>query len=314
MDIHEQLQSLQDTFFVMDQQFKSTASALPDPVFIIDQYGKYVDVIGGRERSLYHSPDFLIGKDLHSVLPQDIADIFLETVSDAIETNSLKIIEYQLGAEDVNGTTPDGPQGKQWFEGRVFPVKDKTDQVSSVVWLAINITKKKKLEKKLKDLAEKDPLTGAYNRRHFMKFLEQEYNVSKRYKNPLSIFIIDIDNFKNINDSFGHEGGDTVLKKFVEYCQTSFRESDLFARYGGEEFIVMLSNTPTLGAAIIAERVRDAAENMEVPFKNQIINFSISIGASQLEPEDESIQDVITRADQALFEAKEKGRNQLIIY
>jgi diguanylate cyclase (GGDEF)-like protein len=313
MEIQEQLQSLKETFFTIDQQFKSTASALPDPVFIIDKNGRYLDVIGGQERSLYHSPDFLIGKDLYSVFPVDMANIFLETISDSIETDSLKVLEYQLGPEDVRGTIADGPEDKQWFEGRVYPIKDQNDEISSVIWMAINITRRKKLEKRLKNLSEKDPLTNAFNRRYFMQVFEQSYSIAKRYKNPLSIMVLDIDNFKSINDTFGHEAGDTVLKALVDFCQVSFRDADLFARLGGEEFIVMLSNTPTLGAAIIAERIRDGIHNIPVTLANKKVNFSISIGISQVDESDESYSDVISRADTALYKAKDKGKNRVDI-
>ena len=313
MDIQEQLQSLQKNFFVMDQQFKSTASALPDPVFILDKNGRYLDVIGGKERSLHHSPDFLIGKDLHTVLPTDLADIFLETISDTIETDSLKVLEYQLGPEDVQGTTADGPGEKQWFEGRVYPIKDESNEVSSVVWVAINITRRKNLELRLKNLSEKDPLTSAFNRRYFMQVFEQSYSIAKRYKNPLSIMVLDIDNFKSINDTFGHAAGDTVLKMIVDFCQVTFRDADLFARLGGEEFIVMLPNTPTLGAAIIAERIRDGINNLPVVLADRTINISISIGISQIDESDESYNDLINRADAALYQAKDKGKNRVEI-
>ena len=282
MEIQEQLQSLKETFFTVDQQFKSTASALPDPVFIIDKNGRYLDVIGGQERSLYHSPDFLIGKDLYSVLPLDLANIFLETISDSIETDSLKVLEYQLGPEDVRGTTADGPEGKQWFEGRVYPIKDQADEISSVIWMAINITRRKNLEKRLRDLAEKDPLTGAFNRRHFMQVLEKSCSIAKRYKNPLSILVLDIDNFKSINDTFGHKAGDTVLKALVDYCQEAFRGSDLFARLGGEEFIVLLRNTDLPEAISFANRFRALVENFRIYHRGKPLKLTVSLSHTAL--------------------------------
>jgi diguanylate cyclase (GGDEF)-like protein len=314
MDVHEQLEFLQESLYIKDQQFKSTANALPDPIFIIDKNGKYLDLIGSQKKNLYHSPDFFIGKNLHSLLPADLANIFLETISDAIETESLKVLEYQLGPEDFKGITADAIKDKQWFEGRVYPVKDQADEISSVVWMAINITRRKNLEKKLKNLAEKDPATGAFNRRHFMQIFEQSHSIAKRYKTPLSIMVLDIDNFKSINDSFGHEAGDTVLKTITGYCQLSLRESDLFARLGGEEFIVMLPNTPTIGAAIIGERIRDGVHNIPVTLANQTVNCSISIGISQVKESDKSHNDVISRADTALCQAKDMGKNRVEIH
>lgn len=313
MDIWEKLQSVEQNFFTKDQQLQSTARTLPDPVFVIDEFGKYLDVIGGKERSLYHSGEFLIGKYLHDVLPEDLADMFMQSITEAIADNSLKTIEYKLSSNDIKGSPLDGPIGDQWFEGRVYPIKDRNHEVHSVIWLAINISERRRLEEKLKELSEKDTLTGAYNRRHFTQIFDQEFAIAKRYKNKLSVLLIDIDNFKDINDRYGHDGGDAVLKKFVIFCESILRQSDLFARYGGEEFIVMLPGTPSLGAAIIAERIRAQTEEMSVSYKEQTIKFTISIGISLVLENDSSSNAVFSRADAALYQAKKKGRNRVEI-
>jgi diguanylate cyclase (GGDEF)-like protein len=313
MDIWEKLQSVEQNFFTKDQQLQSTARTLPDPVFVIDEFGKYLDVIGGKERSLYHSGEFLIGKYLHDVLPEDLADMFMQSITEAIADNSLKTIEYKLSPNDIKDSPLDGPIGDQWFEGRVYPIKDRNHKAHSVIWLAINISERRRLEEKLKELSEKDTLTGAYNRRHFTQIFDQEFCIAKRYKNKLSVLLIDIDNFKDINDRYGHDGGDAVLKKFVIFCESILRQSDLFARYGGEEFIVMLPGTPSLGAAIIAERIRAQTEEMSVSYKEQTIKFTISIGISLVLENDSSSNAVFSRADAALYQAKKKGRNRVEI-
>lgn len=313
MDIWEKLQSVEQNFFAVEQQLQSTARTLPDPIFVIDKFGKYLDVIGGKERSLYHSGDFLINKYLHDVLPESLADTFMQTISEAIEDNSLKTMEYQLGPKDIIGSPLDGPKSAQWFEGRVYPIKDQSGGINSVVWLAINITERKQLEKQLKELSEKDALTGAYNRRYFTQIFDKEFAIAQRYKNKLSILLIDIDNFKEVNDTYGHGGGDAVLKRFVIFCEEILRESDLFSRYGGEEFIVMLASTPSLGAAIIAERIRANIEEMSVTYKKQTIKFTISIGISLVLDTDTNSNAVLTRADSALYQAKKNGRNRIEI-
>ena len=313
MDIWEKLQSVEQNFFAIEQQLQSTARTLPDPIFVIDKFGKYLDVIGGRERSLYHSGDFLINKYLHDVIPESLADTFMQTISESIEENSLKTIEYQLGPEDITGSPLDGPKSVQWFEGRVYPIKDQGGEINSVIWLAINITDRKKLEDQLKELSEKDALTGAYNRRYFMQIFDREFSIAKRYKNKLSVLLVDIDNFKKINDTYGHAGGDAALKKLVLLCEEFFRQSDMFARYGGEEFIVMLPNTPSLGAAIIAERIRAKIEEMTVPYEKETIKFTISIGITLVLDTDTNSNAVLTRADSALYQAKKKGRNRIEI-
>ncbi len=313
MDIWEKLQSVEQDFYAIEQQIQSTASTLPDPIFIIDEFGRYLDVIGGKERSLYHSGKFLIGKHLHDVLPENLADTFLQTIFEAIKDNFLKIIEYQLGPGDIVGSSLDDPKGNQWFEGRVYPIKDRAHEVHSVIWLTINITERKNLEDKLKELSAKDALTGAFNRRHFMQIFDKEFSIAKRYKNKLSVLLIDIDNFKEINDTYDHDGGDAVLKRFVIFCEDILRQSDLFARYSGEKFIVMLPNTPSLGAAIIAERIRANIEEMSVSYKKQIIQFTISIGITLVLDTDTNSNAVFSRADAALYQAKKKGRNRIEI-
>ncbi len=313
MDIWEKLQSVEQNFFAIEQQLQSTARTLPDPVFVIDEFGKYLDVIGGRERSLYHSGEFLIGKYLHEVLPQHLADVFMQAISEAIADNTLKTIEYRLSPGDIAGSPLDGPKGTQWFEGRVYPIKDRTHETHSVIWLAINITDRKNLEEQLKELSEKDVLTNAYNRKYFMQIFDQEFSIAKRYKTRLSVMLIDIDRFKEINDTYGHDGGDAVLKRFVIFCEDSLRKADLFARYGGEEFVVMLPNTPSLGAAIIAERIRANIEEMVVTYEKKSIKFTVSIGISLIQDNDANSGAILARTDAALYQAKKKGRNRVEI-
>jgi diguanylate cyclase (GGDEF)-like protein len=313
MDIWEKLQSVEQNYFAIEQQIQSTARTLPDPVFVIDEFGKYLDVIGGKERSLYHSGKFLFGKYLHDVLSENLADTFRQTISEAIADNTLKTIEYQLGPGDILGSPLDGPKENQWFEGRFYPIKDRTHEVHSVIWLTINITERKNMEEQLNKLSEKDALTGAFNRRHFIQVFDQEFSIAKRYKNKLSVLLIDIDNFKEINDTFGHNAGDAVLKRFVIFCEDILRNSDLFARYGGEEFIVMLPNTPSLGAAIIAERIRTNIEEIFVTYEKQTIQFTISIGISLVLDNDTNSTAVLSRAETALYQAKKKGRNRIEI-
>ena len=313
MDIWEKLQSAEKDLFAIKQQLQSTAKSFPDPIFVIDKFGKYLDVIGGKERSLYHSGEFLINKYLNDVLPENMADTFIQAISESIAEDSLKTIEYLLGPEDIVGSPVDSPKGKQWFEAHICPIKDQDNEISSVIWIPINITKRKNLEEQVKDLSERDPLTGAFNRRYFLQIFEKEFAISRRYKIKLSVLHIDIDNFKEINDMHGQDGGDAVLKRFVIICEDILRDSDLFARYGGEAFIVMLPNTPSLGAAIIAERIRANAEELRITYKEETIQFTISIGISLVLDTDTNSNAVLTRADTALYQAKKKGRNRIEI-
>jgi diguanylate cyclase (GGDEF)-like protein len=313
MDNWEKLQAIEQNFFAVEQQLQAIARALPHPIFVIDEFGKYLNVIGGKERSPFHSGKFLKGKFLHDVLPEDLADMFIQAISAAIADNALQTIEYQLGPDDITGSTLDDSSKNEWFQGRVYPLKDKADEIHSVIFLAIKITDRKNLEEQLDELSERDALTGAYNRRHFMQIYDKAFSIAKRYKTKLSVLHIDIDNFKAINEKYGYDAGDAVLKQFVMFCENNLRQSDLFARYDGVEFIVLMQNTPSLGATIFAERIRANIEELSVTYGKQTIQFTISIGISLALDTDSTSTAVLNRADTALYLAKKKGRNRIEI-
>jgi diguanylate cyclase (GGDEF)-like protein len=313
MEIWEKLQAVEQNFFAIEQQLQATAKTLPDPIFVIDEFGKFAQLIGSKERSLFRSVEFITGKSIHETIETSLADRLMQTISEAIADNALKTVEYKIGPGDIIASTEIILKSNQWFEGRFYPIKDRNSEVHSVIWVSINITEKKELEEQLKDLAEKDALTGACNRRYFMQIFDKQFDIIKRYKAKLSVLLIDIDNFKKINDSCGYGCGDTVLKRFGVFCEEHFRQSDLFARYAGEEFVVMLPSTPSLGAAIIAERLRASIEEMSVAYEKKIIRFSISIGISSFMDSDQNSNAVLRRAEAALYQAKKKGGNRIEI-
>jgi two-component system cell cycle response regulator len=311
MDILDKLQEIEQMFFTIDQQLKSTAQTLPDPIFIIDEFGKYLDVIEGQKNPFFPGKERFIGKYLHDVLPEHLADNFMQAISEAISSNSLKVIEYQLSPADIAGSPTEGSRRKQWFSGRIYPIKDRSNEIHSVILLAINISDKKNLEQQVRELAERDLLTGVFNRRHFMRIFEKEFTISRRYMNRLSILLIDIDNYKEISENFGLEAGNTVLQRFASFCEATLRKSDLFARYDGENFIVMLPNTASLGAAIIADRIRANVEELQIPYENNTIRITVSIGVSLVLDKDKNSSAVLARASSALDQAKNNGGNRI---
>jgi len=312
MDKLKELQAVEQDFFTIEQQLQAIARALPDPMFVIDESGRFLDVIGGREGSAYQRGEFFIGKNLHDALP-NLAETFMQTISEALADDSPKTIEYRLDPADITGPSMESPMGDQWFEGRVCPIKDKANEVHSVIWLNINITERKNLEEQVKELSEKDDLTGAFSRRYFFQIFAHEFSIVRRSKAKLSVLLIAIDNFKEIKEKHGQDGCNTVLKRFVLFGEDNFRQSDLFARYDGEKFIVMLPNTPTVGAAITAERIRANTDEMSVTHDKQAIKFTISIGISLVLESDTECTEVLTRADTALNQARENGHNRIEI-
>ena len=159
--------------------------------------------------------------------------------------------------------------------------------------------------------AYNDPLTGLNNRAAFNNALEQEIELANRHKNDLSIMMIDLDKFKEINDTYGHIAGDTVLKKFSRSMTECMRRSDIIFRYGGEEFIILLRNTNIIGASLLAQRVRKATESIAHPCEGLPITITTSIGVATMQADDTE-ETLLERADSALYQAKAKGRNRVI--
>lgn len=190
--------------------------------------------------------------------------------------------------------------------------------------LKLNKTLELKVNKRTKDLTEAnkkllessitDYLTNLPNRRHFFEVGIKTLHLAKRENIPLSIICVDIDFFKNINDTYGHDIGDEILKLISRIMEKSIRKSDILARTGGEEFSILLYNTNENQAYILAEKIRQNIENSSFKDENQEVKVTISLGISQLLENDEDLDSVIKRADKALYMAKEKNRNISIIY
>ncbi|MGC9257816.1 diguanylate cyclase [Desulfurella sp.] len=168
-----------------------------------------------------------------------------------------------------------------------------------------------KLIKKLKETSEKDYLTGIYNRRTFFHFLENLTALSVRENKPLSFVILDIDYFKKINDTYGHDIGDSVLKKLAEIVLKMTRRADVFGRYGGEEFCLALPNTDLYGACLLANKIRSTISQTIMTFnKYKTISFNITISAGAAEfNKSMDIDTLVKIADKNLYLAKENGRN-----
>jgi len=171
-----------------------------------------------------------------------------------------------------------------------------------------------KLERRILDLAATDPLTGVLNRRAFIERLEQEIERSRRGNAPLSLIMADIDYFKRVNDRYGHQTGDIALQRFADQLTTSLRVYDFTARYGGEEFFLCLPGADGSQAGSVAERLRKRVEEMEVVFPDgsRSIRITASFGVACFLPEpQESIDSIIKRADEAMYRAKNEGRNRV---
>lgn len=163
---------------------------------------------------------------------------------------------------------------------------------------------------KTRQLSVTDALTKLYNRRHFESEFEKEFKRAKRYKNDLSIAIIDIDFFKKVNDTYGHLCGDYILKETAYLMAQNFRQTDTLFRYGGEEFVVLLTETNANNAPVPLERLRKKIENHKYIYDNQELKITVSIGVSS-NIEFDICDKMLEDADKALYKAKNEGRNRV---
>ena len=161
----------------------------------------------------------------------------------------------------------------------------------------------------MEELATKDGLTKLYNHSHFQEILAKEIEKAKRYERDLSLLMMDIDNFKDFNDTYGHQVGDEVLKKLARLLKDEVRESDTVARYGGEEFAVILPETDLNGAVEMGHRLNQAIRSMVIKYEDLKLTFTVSIGASSYH-QGKSQKELINDSDEALYQAKDSGKDQ----
>lgn len=167
-----------------------------------------------------------------------------------------------------------------------------------------------RLHREIQELAITDPLTKILNRRGLERWGQYEIDRAKRFKSSLSAIFFDLDNFKAVNDTYGHDAGDSILTQVVQCCQDVIRKIDIFSRVGGEEFIVILPETPLPIAYHVAERIRKTVAENEFHTNSHSVQMTISLGVVELSQEIESLTDLVIAADQYMYRAKQSGRNQ----
>ncbi|MDP3301629.1 MAG: diguanylate cyclase [Sulfuricurvum sp.] len=198
--------------------------------------------------------------------------------------------------------------GDLYYEKKtITPLKDDNDAIIGFVSTGKDVTKETMLHQEIERIATIDQLTGIYNRHKFEELFALESERSRRFTQPLSLILIDIDHFKLVNDTYGHDIGDAVLVKLAATVQENIRKIDVFARWGGEEFLLLCPTTDRDNVLEFAEKLRAAVEKTTFPVVGKI---TISIGVSVFDPQD-SLSDLFKRADQGLYYAKENGRNQV---
>jgi len=186
--------------------------------------------------------------------------------------------------------------------------------IYDVTDIASNRNALEKANTQLEKISRTDKLTQLNNRGYWEECLSQEFSRFKRYNTTCSVVMFDIDHFKKVNDTFGHQAGDEVIRQVAKILTNNLRKTDIAGRYGGEEFGVILGNTNDESSLIFCERVREEIEALEVIHDKKSIKFTVSLGVSQAMDTTKTYQEWLEQADQSLYVCKENGRNQSCIF
>ncbi len=279
---------------------EAIANAMPDPIFVMGKDGTYLDMIGGQERSLYADGSSLLGKTYHDVLPEEVANRFLNVVQRAINSNSLQEIEYQLANNEIEGVT-EGPRGGQWYEARVYPIKEGTYDQPAVIWLAINISSRKHMEEQLEHLSSTDPLTDLYNRDFFLGLVDEELNKARLNNQALSLIKINLDCFKRITDAYGHEAGDKAILASTHAITSVINDLGYIGRLSCDQFMIMLPEIKAVDAFRIAKLAQETISAQTIKLEDGITTCLTShAGVTELRESSEDSQTLFMRANEAI--------------
>jgi diguanylate cyclase (GGDEF)-like protein len=204
-------------------------------------------------------------------------------------------------------------QNDRYIKVGVIELKNKDEKIGQLVTLE-DVTEREKLKNQLIDMANTDVLSGLNNRRRFREYSDDAYIRAKRYGESLSVLMMDIDFFKQINDKYGHTVGDRVIQAFAQLLNDNFRDSDIIGRMGGEEFAVVMIQSDEEKAFKKAELFRTQLVLNKINVDNLLIQVNVSIGLACINESILSLDELINRADHALYIAKDNGRNQTIVY
>ncbi len=227
----------------------------------------------------------------------------------SISLTMLALSEQDSKGIYVDKNLLDDENEKNFIAKKHYLVLDALTHLSNTV-----ISELEEAKRQLKEQANRDYLTGLYNRRYFNEVAQDLIYISKREKKMFSVIMLDIDKFKNINDTYGHSTGDDILKILSNTLIETVRESDIVSRFGGEEFVLLLPFTDKDGAFTLAEKIRKNVENKKIlTHDGQTIQFTVSLGVSYILNTDKNIEQSLNRADSALYIAKKSGRNKVVV-
>lgn len=299
---HQQEAALQES----EERFRSTFSAAAIGMALVSLEGRFIQV----------------NDALCKIVGYTAAELQQKTFQDITHPDDLEA-DLALAQELLDGIRASYQMEKRYFhkDGSIIwvllsgaTVRDSSGKVLYFIAQIQDITERRQLLEKLDQQANQDYLTGLFNRRYFMEQGKTELAREQRFSDTLSLLMLDIDHFKNINDTHGHKAGDIVLQKLSEIMRETLRTFDIIGRLGGEEFAIMLPETDLQKAIEVAERLRERVASTDVVLEAGLpLRFTVSIGVVTLKEKGINLDILLNQADQALYQAKQGGRNKVCV-
>ncbi|MDB6144213.1 MAG: hypothetical protein JWP80_3257 [Pseudomonas sp.] len=238
-----------------------------------------------------------------SIYPDDL-DYAERSLAEVLEKGSIEDREYRI-------TRADGQV--RWLSDKCFISRQERGQRLIVVGIAEDITEKKQLEGELQRLATTDVLTQSSNRRHFFECAQHEFEQARLNGTPVAFLLLDVDDFKRVNDTYGHQEGDQVLQRIAESGRGMLRRGDLFGRIGGEEFAAVFPGCAPDMAKQICERLQREIQRLSFHNEEKTFGITVSQGLTNLRDDDAGLEVLYARADAAMYQAKRQGKNQIVL-
>ncbi len=312
MIIRKHISKVLEELSDLQRSLQKISDVMPDRHFIVDKTGGIIARFGNSKAEGFYQTDDPSGSHISDLCSPELAQILIKGVEEAVNQDKCITLEYSVSPDDIKPPQPIAStlEGEQWFEVKLVPLKESVSDRPLVVCSARNITERKLLELELKMMAVTDPMTKLFNRRHMMEQLEKSFDIFTRYATPGTILSLDIDFFKHINDTYGHDIGDAVLIQFSSFLQSELREVDVISRFGGEEFIILMPNITAEDSTPAVERLIKNTRLLHVIKGDITVDFTISGGLTEIKKDDKNIEETLKRADTALYQSKESGRDK----
>ena len=305
-----------DTFCSTIINQLNTGVLVIDLDFNIVKWNRFLEIHTNKK------PENAIGKCLFSTFPELPQKWFERKVASVVQLKSPSFCSWEQRHHLFNlpHTRPITTDSKVMAQNITFLPIETQGVIEHICILIEDVTDvchyQSMLRQTLDELAlanRIDGLTQIFNRKHWEECLAKEFSRARRYGHDVSLIMFDLDHFKRLNDTYGHQCGDMVLMEIAKLSQSLLRLCDIFGRYGGEEFAIILPETDLAGAADVAERIRKGIGKLSLTFQDKVITTSASIGVAVIESHNNRYEDLISNADTALYQAKALGRDRICL-